>query len=77
MNKALASQRARIGGLVRASMYDGKEVTAKARKAFMKDYFLNQIPSDLPVEERLRRAGCLRKAHFTRLAYLSAKARAK
>jgi hypothetical protein len=74
MNKALVTQRARIGGLVRASMYDGKEVTAKA---FMEDYFLNQIPSDLPEVERLRRAGCLRKAHFTRLAYLSAKARAK
>jgi hypothetical protein len=58
-------------------MYDGKEVTAKARKVFMEDYFLKQIPADLPEAERLRRAACLRKAHFTRLAYLSAQARAK
>jgi hypothetical protein len=77
MNSSLASQRARIAALTRASLYDGKEVTAKARKVFMEDYFLKQIPANLPEEERLRRAGCLRSAHFTRLAYLSAKARAK
>ena len=76
MNSSLRSQKARIAALTRAAMYDGKEVTAKARTTFL-DNFLLQIPDDLPEVERLRRAEALKKAHFTRLAYLSAKARSK
>ena len=62
--------------MTRAAMYDGKVVTAKARTTFL-DNFLLQIPDNLPEVERLRRAEALKKAHFTRLAYLSAKARSK
>jgi hypothetical protein len=75
-SRTLATQRARIAALTRASLYDGREITKKARGAFM-DSFLAKIPENLPESERLRRAECLKKAHFTRLAYLSAKARAK
>lgn len=68
--------RARLGGLTRAAMYDGREVTAKARQAF-RDSFLTGhtckvcppvvIPSDLPLDERQRRADALHQAHYVRV----------
>ena len=73
-SESLSIQRARIAAYTRAAHYDGREVTAKARSTFLAS-FLAQVPDDLPETERLRRADALRKAHFARLAYLSAKAR--
>jgi len=70
------TERARLGGMTRAMLYDGKDMTAKAREKFL-GKFLLQIPEDLPEKERVRRAEIAKKLHFTRLAYLSAKARAK
>jgi hypothetical protein len=70
------TQRARLGGMARSALYDGKDMTAKAREKFL-GKFMAGIPADLPEAERIRRAEVAKKLHFTRLAYLSAKARAK
>ena len=68
--------RGRIGGFTLHSRYDSREITAPARKAFLAG-FEDQVDPErtLAPEERARRADMARKAHFTRLAYLSAKAR--
>ena len=60
-----------------ASHY-GREIPSRAREVFLSK-FLDQVDPDhvLPEEERQRRAGHARKAHFTKLAYLSARKRAK
>lgn len=73
----LRSQRARIAGLTKASKYDGREATAKARESFFAG-FENQVDPDgrLSPTERHRRAVALRRAHMAKLAYASAKARA-
>jgi hypothetical protein len=70
--------RARLAGLTRSSLYDGKTVTAKARQTFL-DQFEERVDPDkqLPTAERARRAEAARKAHFTRLAMKSAKARSR
>jgi hypothetical protein len=70
--------RARIAALTRAAHYDGREVTAAARATFLAG-FLEQVDQDrpgLPEAERQRRAIALRRAHFARLSFQSAKARA-
>ena len=70
------SLRARIGAYRLHSKYDSRELTAAARRAFMTRFEEQVDPQrTLPSEERARRATMARKAHFTRLAYLSAKAR--
>ena len=58
--------------------YDPKETTKAARAAFA-TRFEREVDPDgtLPEVERLRRAESARKAYFSRLAYLSAKARTK
>lgn len=50
--------------------------TAAGRRAF-NDRFVRQVDphSELPVEERLRRADAARKAYFIQLARLSARSR--
>ena len=72
------SLRARIGGLALAAQRDPREYTAAARRAFLAR-FEDQVDPErvLPERERARRAEAARKAHFARLAYLSAKARAR
>jgi hypothetical protein len=55
---------------------DPKETTAKAREVFRAQFYKG-IPEDLPQAERDRRAEAARRAYFTRLAFLSAKARRK
>ena len=60
-------------------MYDGQEITSKARKSFL-DSFLKQVDEHTPglsEAERQRRAEALKKAHFQRMAYKSAQARRK
>ncbi len=56
---------------------NGLAITAAARAAGPGQikHWLAKVDADLPEEERLRRAEHLKAAHFTRLAYLSAKAR--
>ena len=73
---SMRSLRGRLGAYSLHAKHDPRKTTAKARKTFL-DSFLDQVDPDraLPERERLRRAESARKAHFTRLAYLSAKAR--
>jgi hypothetical protein len=61
------------------AQYDSRELTAKARAASpgQLDYWMGVVDPDdtLDPGERSRRAEHARKAHFTRLALASAKAR--
>ena len=66
----------RLGAYVLHSRYDSRELLRPAREAFEAKFEREVDPEGvLPVEERLRRAEMARKAHFTRLALLSAQAR--
>lgn len=66
-------------------MYDGREVTAKARQTF-RDSFLTghtckvcppvAIPADLPLHERQRRADALHQAHYVRVRMARGRKRA-
>jgi hypothetical protein len=68
----------RLGAYVLHSKYDSRELTKAARAAFESKFERDVDPDGvLPIKERLRRAEMARKAHYTRLALLSAKARRK
>ena len=73
-----AALRGRIGALVLHSKYVPRETTASARAAFL-ERFEREVDPDgvLPADERRRRAEYARKAHFARLALVSARARSK
>jgi hypothetical protein len=64
----------RIGGLQLHATHDSKQATESARAAF-KARFFNQTDPALPLPERLKRADYLLRAHMTRLAMASLKAR--
>ena len=66
----------RIGAFRLYAMYDPRQTTHNARKAFL-DSFERQVDPHglLPIDERRRRAAYAKKAHFARLARLSALAR--
>ena len=68
--------RQRMAAHVLHSRYDSTELTAPARKAFL-DRFEREVDPDgkLDPKERARRAEHAKKAHMTRLALASAKAR--
>ena len=70
--------RGRIGAHVTHSRHEPRELTAPARAAFLTT-FEKQVDPDgvLSLDERRRRADHAKKAHFARLAHLSAKARRK
>lgn len=73
------SLRGRIAAFTRASRYDGSTVTANARSAFLAS-FLAEVDAANPGlndEERQRRAQALRRAHMSRLAFASARARTR
>ncbi|MGI5834970.1 MAG: hypothetical protein ACOX87_00580 [Chloroflexota bacterium] len=74
----IAAIRGRIGAYTQHAMYDPKETTRKAREGFNAK-FLREVDPDgvLPEEERVRRAEMARRAHFSRLALASVKARSK
>jgi hypothetical protein len=61
-----------------ANTRDPSKRTAPARSAFL-DRFEREVDPDgtLPRAERARRAESARKAHFTALAYQSARARSR
>jgi hypothetical protein len=68
--------RGRVGGLVRASRYDGREMTASARAAFLAKLEQEVDPGGLLApEERLRRAEALRRAHLARASLAAAEKR--
>jgi hypothetical protein len=70
------SLRARIAAYELHSQRDPRETTAQARKTFLASFEQQVDPEGiLPPEERSRRAECARRAHFTRLAYLSVRSR--
>ena len=68
----------RIGAYSTLSRNDPRELTAAARTAFLA-VFEREVDPDgsLAPAERQRRAAYARKAHFARLAMLSAQARRK
>jgi len=68
----------RIGGLAKAARHDPVEGTRAARAAFDQK-FLDEVDPDriLPPEERDRRAKALRRMHFLKMAWRSAKSRRK
>jgi hypothetical protein len=71
-----ATLRARLGAHTLHSCYDSRELTAPARAAFMASFEAAVDPDGvLPDAERQRRAEHARKAHMTRMALLSARAR--
>ena len=73
-----ASLRGRIGAHALHASRDSRETTAKARAAFLERFERAVDPGGvLPEGERRRRAEHARKAHFTRLALKSARARAR
>jgi hypothetical protein len=57
-------------------MYDPRATTRNARAAFLDSFERAVDPHGLlPIDERQRRAAYAKKAHFARLAHLSARAR--
>ena len=70
------AQAGRIGAAILHSRYDSHEITSRAREVYLASFLTAVDPDNtLPEPERIRRALSLRKAHFLRLAMLSAKAR--
>lgn len=68
--------RARLAAHEMHARNDPRETTKAARKAFFAGFEREVDPDGvLPAEERARRAGHARKAYFTRLSLLAAKAR--
>lgn len=72
-----ASLRARIASYSRWAMTSDRTAATAAARSSFESRFLKMVDPEgkLPLEERAKRAECARKAHFTRLAYLSVKAR--
>ncbi len=74
----LRRQRARIAGYALAAQRDPLEYTAAGRASFMARFEREVDPEGvLPPKERARRAEAAKRAHFSRLAYKSAQARAR
>ena len=68
----------RLGGLTRAARHDSHAATAQARAAQAAGFLYGhgpckvcpdavEIPRDLPMDERKRRAAVLKKLHYTRM----------
>ena len=76
LTPAEAALRGRLGAYALHAKHDARETTAKARATFL-ERFEREVDPDgvLPEAERQRRAEYARKAHFTRLALASARAR--
>jgi hypothetical protein len=70
------STRGRLGGLTTASLHDPKIYTAAARaRSNGLEKWLEKVPTDLPEEERMRRAEAMRRKHYVELGIKSGKAR--
>lgn len=70
LTRAERVMRARMAAYMLHARYDPRETTQAARRAF-NQRFLDQVDPDRRLPERER----LRRAYFTRLAYLSARKR--
>lgn len=78
MARSRAALNGRIGGFTVHARYDSRELTKPARAAFARKFELEVDPDErLPIPERQRRADAARKAHFARMAQLSARARGR
>ena len=76
MSSQERSLAARVGAYARAAQYDGREVTAAGRAAFLRSFAIQVDPDGLlDPSERARRAEAARKSHMLSLALKSAKAR--
>ena len=76
--RASRALRGRIGAHRLHATHDPRETTKAARQAFWSSFERDVDPEGvLDPDERARRAGHARAAHFARLAYLSAKVRAE
>lgn len=76
MTPELARLRARKAAYSLHARYDGRDITAHARAAFLGRFDREVDPSSvLPAEERERRALYARKAYMTGLALTSSRAR--
>lgn len=70
------SQRARIAALTRWAKEDPTETAARGQAGLLARFEREVDPDGrLTPAERTRRAECARKAHMTRLAFASSKAR--
>jgi hypothetical protein len=76
LDPALRVLRSRMAAYKLHATHDARETTRAARAAF-EDRFAREVDPDgiLAPAERARRAAAARKAYFTRLSYLSARAR--
>ena len=75
--RASRALRGRIGAHRLHATHDPRETTEAARRAFWSSFEREVDPDGLlSPQERTRRADHARAAHFARLAYLSARARA-
>lgn len=71
------AQRARIAALTRWSREDPAASAARGQAGLLARFLREVDPdSQLPEQERQRRAEAARRAHMTRLAFASSKARA-
>lgn len=71
------SMRSRMAAYAMHAHHDGRNITSRARSAFL-ERFENQVDptSSLPAAERQRRAAAAKKAYFTGLAFRSSRTRA-
>jgi len=70
------TMRARAAAYAMHARHDLRKVTQPGRDAFTARFEKQVDPEGvLPEAERIRRAECAKKAHFTALAFQSAKAR--
>lgn len=78
ISPAQRSLLARSGAYAQHAKHDVRDTTRAARDAFLRR-FENEVDPrrELPEAERTRRALAARKAHMSRLALRSAKARAR
>jgi hypothetical protein len=78
VDREVMALRGRIGAHVTHSRHDSRELTARAREAFLAKFEREVDPDGaLTPEERRRRAEHARRAHMVRIARLSAIARRK
>jgi hypothetical protein len=84
VNAADRRSYSRLGGYATAARYDGLAITGEARTTFRESFRAGHscklcpvfaMPEGLPESEVARRAEALRRAHYTRLAIASGKAR--
>ena len=73
-----ARSRVRLGAFAQHAAYDTRETTLAARQAFARRFERLVDPDGVLSEpERARRAEAAKRAHFQRMALLSAQARRK